>query len=359
MGHTVNEIFEQVIPYIPEKLISRDVIAVITGMNEKFPAQLISGGLFECPLSESNPVSDLSLIIDGQAGREIIAGKADGISIHSSLYKSPAWGRIQHFCKIWSQPEGLLHEKASKLWLEFDLDSMRKKAPVPGVFFGVCPSEEKGAGIHDRGKYDWIMKALESLKGKQLKKEIKDKLVYCLDSFPDCGGLAYVALMLSRPVDAVRIVADIPDQNLKEYLAEIKYPGDIEEISDLVSELAQFTLLRYNLDISREMLPKIGIECFPKGRPETHKELWPGLMDHLAARYPLLREKSDSLLSWSGQTLTTLPFDSEPSYIFRRISHIKLTCERDKPLYIKAYPAFNRIFEIDVLFERLAKSSPR
>jgi hypothetical protein len=355
MNFTVNEMFKIILPHIPENLVSSEVIAVIKNLNEKFPAELIAGGLFECPLGVKDRVSDLSLGLNGRSGREILAGQKEGIEIDTSLLKSPVWRQIRSFCEMWSLTEGLFYKNTSNLWLEFDLDSLHKKIPLPGVFFNVSASEGKGVSICKAGKYDWIIEGLECLRGKPLKKEIKNKFIYCLDAFPYDGRLAFAALMLSRPVNAVRVVVSIPDEELKDYLTDIKYPGDVEEVMDLVSELTQFTNLRYNLDISHEMLPKIGIECFLKDKTKTHKETWVKFLDHLAGPFLTIQEKSNSLLSWIGHTYTTLPYESEPSYIFRRISHIKVIYEKDKPLTVKAYPAFSRTFEIDLLYEKCSK----
>ncbi|MEQ8171079.1 MAG: hypothetical protein ABRQ38_19470 [Candidatus Eremiobacterota bacterium] len=49
---------------------------------------------------------------------------------------------------------------------------------------------------------------------------------------------------------------------------------------ELVSELNQFTHLRYNLDISQEVLPKIGIECFLIDKTKSHKEIWANALNH-------------------------------------------------------------------------------
>ena len=199
MNFTAAEMFTHLITHIPENLVSSEVIAVIKKLNEKFPAELIRGGLFECPLTVKNPVSDLSLIINDRAGMEIIAGNTEGISIDTSLAESPVWRQIRLFCEMWSLPEGLLYKNTSKLWLEFDLDSMRKKVPLPGVFFSICPSEEKVGGIYQGGRYNWILEGLECLRGKPLKKEIKDKFISCLDAFPDNGGIGICGTYVIPP----------------------------------------------------------------------------------------------------------------------------------------------------------------
>ncbi len=358
MNFTFNEVFKYIIPHISENLVSSEVIALITKLNEKFPADLISIGHFECPLGINEPVADFSFVLNGWTGREILAGSKDRVSkdrvsIDTSLFKSSVWRQLRCFCQMWSLPEGLLYKNTSNLWLEFDLKSIRKKTPVPGVFFRTSNSVVNECSLLNGGIYNWIIEGLECLRGKPLKKDIKDKFIYCLNACPDNGRLTYAALMLSRPVDAVRAVLAIPDEKLKDYLTDIKYAGDIPEVMELVSELNQFTHLRYNLDISQEVLPKIGIECFLIDKTKNHEEIWANALNHFLKHYPVNQEKIASLLSWIGHTYTTLPYESEPSYILRRINHIKVICEKDKPVTVKVYPEFSKNFEIDILYEKL------
>ncbi|MHC9540773.1 MAG: hypothetical protein AB9903_14810 [Vulcanimicrobiota bacterium] len=354
MISTVNEVFERVISYMPENLVSPDVVSLFKQLNEKFPEKLTDNVLFECPLGTGDPVSDLSFSVS-EPGREIIAGKVKGVEIAESLFTSQIWNRIRSFCEKRFLSE--MYYDIGSMFLEFDLESLRKDILTPGVFLNTHISAERDLSCQKMNRYTWIIEGLECLRGRPLEKEIKDNLVYCLDALPDKESLDYAALMLSRPQNSVRIVVRMPADALKDYLSLIKYPGDGQELYDLVTELSQFTNLRYNLDISDQVLSRIGIECSLIDRKKAHREKWMKFLNHLVERSACIPEKRDALMEWLGYIYVALPQDSEPYYIFRRISHIKVVYEKGKPLLAKAYPDYFRILEMDLIFNNLVESS--
>jgi len=353
MKYTAEEMFERVIPHISECLVSSEVIAIFRELFEKFPEKLTDDGLFECPLGTDDAVSDLSLFVNDK-GREIIAGKREGAEIEESLLTSQVWKRIRSFCEKWFLRE--IYQNKGGMWLEFDLESLRKAVPLPGIFFNGRISADKDLLSHKLNRYKSLINGLEYLKGRPLKREIKDNLIYCLDAFSDNGRLDFVSLMPARPLNAVRVVIRIPEGELKDYLSLVKYPGDSQELLDLVAELSQFTNLRYNLDISHKVMSRIGIECFLKDKKKAHKEKWGRFLNHLAERSLCIPEKKEALMDWLGHTYVALPQGAEPYYIFRRICHIKVVYDKDKPLLAKAYPEFFRIIEKDVIINSLFKS---
>jgi hypothetical protein len=353
MKFKANALFEEVIPHMPEKLVSPEVMSLFKKLLEKFPEELTSDGLFECPLGTDNPLSDLSLFVN-ETGREIIAGTREGAELEQSLLRSPVWKRIRSFCAKWFFQE--ICQNKGTMWLEFDRESLRKEIPLPGIFFNARISQERDFSSHRVNACTCIIEGLECLRGRPLKKEIRENLIHCLGALPDKGSLDFAALMLSRPLDAVRVVIRIPEGELKDYLSCISYPGDSQHVLDLVTELSQFTHLRYNLDISHKVMARIGIECFLRDKKKAHKERWEQFLIHLAGRSLCVTEKKDALMDWIGHTRVTLPQDPEPYYIFRRICHIKVVYEKDKPLLAKAYPEFFGIPHMDLILHRLVES---
>lgn len=353
MTSTINEIFEEVIPYMPETLVSKEVISLFKKLSERFPEGLATGALFECPMGIAAPLSDISIPVTPK-GREIIAGRIEGVEIDKSLLKSPVWKRIHSFCEKWLNQED--YKNTGKLWLEFDLESLQEEIPIPGVFIIAQISPEKDLSSHKLDRYKWLIEGLECIRGRPLEKEIRDNLIFCLDAIPTWGSLDFAGLMLSRPLNAVRVVLSIPRQDLKDYLAHIKYPGEGQELEDLVTELSQFTELRYNLDISHEVLPRIGMECSLKDKQKACREKWEEFMTYLGSRSLCIQEKRDALLDWPGHTYVTPHEDREPYYLFRKICHVKITYEKGHPVTCKAYPEFTRMAEIDLLLNKLAES---
>lgn len=353
MRLTLNEAFDKITPHMPEKLVSPEVISRFRILNEKFPETITDNVLFECPLGMDKPVSDLSYSVD-EPGREIIAGKREGDEIEESLMESPLWMRIRSFCEQRFLRED--YRDIGSMFLEFDLESLDEGIPVPGIFFNTHKAREAALSAPGENWHTWIIEALECLRGRPLENGIRDTLIFCLDALPDQECLDYAALMLSRPVDAVRVVVRMPGSDLREYLSLIKYPGESQELCDLVKELSQFANLRYNLDISHKVLSKIGIECSIIDRQEAHRKKWEKILGHLVERSLCIREKKDALMDWLGYVYVPLPPDGSPYYIFRRISHVKVVYEKDKPLVAKAYPDFFRLPEMDLIIKNLLES---
>jgi hypothetical protein len=354
MQSSVNEIFDRTAPHMPESLISREVMSIFKELNDRFPVSITDNEIFECPLGTDDPLSDLSLSVSA-AGREIIAGIREGPGMDRSLLKSRIWKRIRSFCKRWCLQESSGNTGA--MGLEFDLQSLGRRIPVPGVFiYGHVP-EGKEFSCHRSDRYRWIIEGLECLKGRPLKREISDNLIHCLDAIPDEGAMDYAGLMLSRRQDLVRAVIRIPSESLREYLKVIKYPGDLQKLFDLVNELSRYSSLRYNLDISGAVRSRVGVECFPIDKARGQREKWERLLSLLVERSLCVEQKKDALMDWLGYEQVTLPAGIEPYYIFRRIDHIKVTYEMNRPLLAKAYPDFLRIPEMDLIFNNMMEKN--
>lgn len=346
--YTINEIFKELIPYIPGELVSSEIIERIKTLNQKLPASLTTAGGIECRLGKNETSADWQICINlSDYGREVLADKIDRGKLDDTLFDTVQWQHIRTFASYWSDPVSPVYKRTNNIWLEFDLESLKEKIPVPGLFFNIMP--ERGDSSKE-DIYDCIIDGLTCLRGKSLRKEIRDNLRFCLYALPECARLVYAALMMSRDTEAVRVVIDIDKEFLGNYLTDIKFPGSTQELMELLEVLSQFTgFCRYNLDISHKVLPGIGIEYFLQSKEEKKKPDWEGLLAHLVSRSLCTPEKCDALMKWTGYTRTIFPFDLYYSYIFRKISHIKIVCQEAFPPEAKAYISFWRSFETDIL----------
>ena len=240
--------------------------------------------------------------------------------------------------------------------------SNREDIPVPGVFWtidktpGTPVGEDRNADItRDRVQ---IKEVLELLREKPIIDEINSRLLYCLKALPERSEVNYAAAMLSREQEATRIVISLAREGLAHYLADIGYPGSIEQVMEVCSELGQFGNLRYLLDISDTVLPRVGVECFINPEPETYRTAFTSVIDYLVSRSLCLPEKSTAFLSWPGHASTQLPNELFPSYIYRLISHVKVVCQDNLPLEAKGYLSFGRRFTRDILcdLEKIAST---
>ncbi|MEQ8167562.1 MAG: hypothetical protein ABRQ38_01585 [Candidatus Eremiobacterota bacterium] len=346
--YTVNEIFKELIPYIPGELVSSEIIDTIKTLNQKLPASLTTAGGFECRLGKNEPSADWQICINlSDYGREVLADNIDKGKLDDSLFYTSEWQHIRKFASYWSDPASPLYNRTNNIWLEFDLERLKEKIPVPGLFFNIRPeiTEPSKEDI-----YGCILDGLTCLGGKSLRKKIRDNLRFCLQTLPEGARMVYAALMMSRDTEAVRVVIDIDKGSLKDYLASIKFPDSTQELMELLEELSQFAgFCRYNLDISYKVLPKIGIEYFLQSKEEKEKPDWERFLAYLVRSSLCTPEKCDALLKWTGYTRTIFPFDLFYSYIFRKISHVKIVCQKDFPPEAKAYISFWRNFETDIL----------
>lgn len=354
MFFNMNGIFMELLPYLPETIVPHDVISGIKRLNEKLPAALTTAGIIECHLGGNDARADWQLCVNSyDSGRDIISGKVPDTDLDKSLFDDPRWRRIRSFSINWADPLMEIHNRIRHIWLEFDQDAMKEDIPVPGVFWTV----DKTPGVPVEGSRNAdmarecvrIIEVLELLREKPIQDEIKSRLLSCLQALPVRSEVHYAAAMLSRDQDAVRIVISLTGDNLAHYLADIDYPGSIEQVMEVCSELGKFGNLRYLLDISDTVLPRVGVECFISPEPETYRTAFKSVIDYLVSSSLCLPEKSAAFLSWPGHSSAKLPNELFPSYIYRLISHIKIVCQDRLPLEAKGYLSFGRRFTSDIL----------
>lgn len=330
--------FAHILARIPNGLVSPAVKDLFKKLVRKLPKEFTRNGLFECPLDTAAPVSDLSFYIRaGNKGREILAGN------HPLFPNASEWHHIRSFAASWARPGHPFHQNISHMGIEFDLAGLERAVPVPGVFFNAN-------AVPGRKEYNWIADGLACLRGDALPKTMKARLTHCLEALPQHAGVAYAAVMLSRPGSAVRLVLCIPRAALGTYLTRINYPDNTQEVTDLAAGLSQTAQLRYSLDISHTVSPRIGIECFPKEKTLAQQEKWPPLLNYFSDHALALPEKTAGLLDW-------LKKDHKPgdTRVLKKICHIKVLHEPGNPLTAKAYPEFCEIDEMDLLFAKLLK----
>ena len=350
MKNTVNTIFDKLVPHIPANLITSEVVGKIRNLNDYFPAGLSTTGGFECRLGTVDRQVDWFLGINAlHRGRDILADKISGKKIPDFLKNEPTWQAIREFALRWADPKSPVHKNVYFLWLEFDYPTLEEGKPIPGVFL-LAKDPSVDSPVKKYEYYDWLHdKILKYLHVDEVKKETADNIRFCLKELPDAAGINYVALMLGRKVKALRLILSIPRSNLESYLERIKWNGSIPELMALYDSVSQFVdTVDFNLDIADRVLPKIGLECILLKKQLKIEPRWKLLTENLVERGLCLPDKGRELLSWPGYEYTTLSDESEPSYVFRGISHIKMVYQTGKPLEVKGYLGFRGIRKSEV-----------
>lgn len=351
MIFSMNDIFGELRPRIPDVLVSPDIVCSIHNLNGKLPAALASRGIIECHLGNREGIADWQLCVERSgSGRDIAAGNLPLADIDESFFTDPSWRNLRRFSQRWADPSSVLYREVDHLWLEFDHAAMSADVPVPGVYFSVgdtaADRSVENQNSHNSCPFGWLPEALELLQGTPLNKETYGKLLSCLDALPGDAALQYAAVKPSRWRDVVRVVLTIPVVKLESYLALINCPFPAQEIVDAAGRMERFGRVRCLLDIDDTVLPVVGIECRIEAE-QGGAAGWEALLDGLVEHGLCVPEKRGAFLSWTGVSSTTLPCDIFPCYIFRNISHVKLVCG-DGPIKAKGYLDFTKKYTADL-----------
>jgi hypothetical protein len=295
----------------------------------------LSGAILEYHLS-SDSQCDFSLrATHTDGGREFTAGRNSGYQMHKKLLQFREWQCIQRFGSKWADPATLLHTGIQNIWFEFDIDN-NAKILVPSVFFDV----DRDNRFPGDKKLKLITKSVSYLKGEQIAPEHVKMIKRILATLPGQSKLYYVGVLLSRPIEALRIcVRDmLPDEALP-FLKKLGWRENASLLKTLIKnyiiDAERFVL---NFDIARSVQKKIGLEI-------TCPE-WETILDKLIVNNLCSSEEKMALLNWhkiesvdpnekSHQKI--LEEMIEPmGCLIRRINHFKVVCD-DSAVKAKAY----------------------
>ncbi|MFQ5744411.1 MAG: hypothetical protein ACE5HV_12605, partial [Acidobacteriota bacterium] len=278
--------------------------------------------------------------------------------VSAGLLSHPVWRRITDFCDQWQDPASLLYGNIIGSWLEFDLEGLSSHTPIPSLFMAL----EAGAELKESAAklFEVVEAAVESLRGRPLTSEVADNLRSCLNACPEGAGISDVGVMLSRRLDALRVVVGpLAPRQLLSYLGRIGWPGTLRDVEAAIGLLPGFvTQLLVSLDVGAIVYPRVGLEYFPGEQPADGPQ-WAELLDALVEDGLCVPEKRDALLAWPGYVHPTECVERWPdsliaesllrppdrfSVIGRRLNHIKVVCREQRPLEAKAYFGFGPLW---------------
>ena len=329
--------------YLPGELIPPQAFSNIKEV-AKFLPDAMSSFILECRLGKDAPRVDFSgCVIVAEGGRDNLVGD-------SSILESPLGGCIGEFYIHWADTKSPLYENVSLIWLEFDIvDSQKIESPIPSLFFCLkeLRSVDSTVPVHkaDAKKTQQVTEfALKTLLGNPVPSKLNQNLSLCFNSIPVEGQVAHIGIMLSRGSDSIRVCAEIPKDQVLEYLSHVGWSGSINEVKNIVSTFSPCVKrIHITLDVGDSIFPNIGIEFIFNTLPEIEPGL-PLFLNLLIDEKMCTPEKRDALLTWPGYSLEIYPNDSWPSILWRRLSHIKITCQPGSSLSAKAYLWFSPRF---------------
>jgi hypothetical protein len=349
MPWSLADLLPPLLPHLAPALAAPSAIPPLQELAGRL-APIPRGG-FECRLGD-NPQVDLQQCV------AVASDHAQALSRHVEKLVGAygvdrrGWAALYQFILRWNDPTACLYHAIPELWLECDADATGGEAALPSLFFGLRPS---AAACVDNCSV--AESALTLLSGQAAWSAVAPNLRRCFDACPTDVFVSHIGLMLSRATDALRVnIKRLQPETLAGYLADVGWPGPIDEIADLMAVLApQVDRVTVCLDIGRSVWPQVGLECVLQRQPPQEVRWYPFLTD-LVERGWCTPAKRDALLAWPGQidpTTATHPWPTpllvaslvQPpdqfSVFERRLSHIKVVYRPQQIPEAKGYLWFS------------------
>lgn len=324
---TLEAALDQVEPFLPEELMSRQSFDHTRRVACLFPADAASFFGFECRLGAGlSEGTDCALNLTPEGAKAL---SRDRIGLKSEL-----WGRIGQFYRRWGETHVKPFADAPSTWLEFDASA---REPAPNLLFGYWPDNAK-----TRRPWSWMQDTVfPELFNGNYSAPLRDSLDRCFGERPAGTGDFQIGLMLSRPVQAVRLcVFDIPMEELPGYLDRIDWGGDRARLLHIIEAFRPYCdFVGLHFDVAARVFPHIGIE--PNFRAgswsrQPHREpRWQGIWNVLSESGLITEAKREALLAWTGHQQVS--YRDKPTLLLRGLSHIKVVMAADGRASAKAY----------------------
>jgi hypothetical protein len=334
---------------LPAALVGTGDIAALEDAVAVVPPFAALG--LECRLSGDDQAVDLQLGARRHESRPVLGflsqARRDG-RLPSS------WEPVELLCREWLADDGPLAEGVHELWCELDPaageDAGALAALLPSVFVVLNGDDRAAAELARERALEVLVGDAHALRG------VVDR---CAQACRGGAWLSHMGVMLGRSVRAVRVhVSGLPLHALRDFLAEIAWPGEIDpvvEAAHLLLDHGDELVLCF--DIVDDLLPRLGLEVFFAQRAGLDPR-WEPLLERLVQEELASVEKVDGLLGWPGM-LTPLDVDVWPDAFIlrelvepphrlgvleRRLSHVKITIAEPMPPSAKAYFGAGHVF---------------
>jgi hypothetical protein len=336
---------EVVLPRLPACLAGRRSVANLRSLAGRLPGD---GALvFETRLTPAGrtprPV-DLSLRVTSPSQAMALAqGAAADRDDPSATSPAAGW---QCFLRTWAaRPDWRAH--APSIWLEFDLRSAPPPAPV--LPLAPLPQPILCARLAAGVAVEWVAATLlPALCGAPLPAAQRRLLERCWHEVPPPGRPLYVFALRPRRTHAVRLEmagwSELPP--LVAFLERLRAPAAAARIAALAPLLAAGGRLHLSCDLDHRLEsigPRVGVEVSFSRQPRRDPR-WERLLGRLVAAGLCSPAARDAALAWPGQnSVWTAPGrwplgrDAAALRCVRALSHVKLVCDRRRPLAAKLY----------------------
>lgn len=342
--------------YMPKEIISDENYQEIQNVANYFNNDITSFFGFEIDLAAHHSKSDYLFAVSSKNHeRDALLSILEKNNFPDELNNNSSWKSVKEFTQKWSEPDSLLNERISGIWLEFDTSESLSDFPIPNFFFQtkkIRIDTEK-----DEQEFSWLTKeVIPILIRKKLSKRIENNLIESIKKLPKGSSVFHFGTMLSRNNAGIRIVINrIKPEELLNYLHSIGWNHENQILIELLDELSKYiSRIILQVNISEKIDEKIGIECsFTIDKYHTETE-WEKFLDFLEHNNFCKTEKKEAILNFVGAEFSRfqeglsieeympsvmLSEHSKPKALVRYLSHIKIVYSPNEPIVVKAYPA--------------------
>jgi len=349
-------------PYVPDRLISPLALAHAQTVAERLP-DAFTAHYFECRLASSATQVDFSTcVLARNGGRELLLAHDPTTAVNNRLLDHSLWRGVRRFVRDWVSPTSPLYDRSPLIWLEFDaLNEPLLDVPLPGFnlcldpgYIEQCPPPKSTPAFTSQCEQALVESTFANLLGHPIPQAAKENLSRCFDRLPTGGQILYVSAMLSRQPATLKLNGLIRKADLLAYLAAIGWPGSVAALQNILMTYGSAVAkIRFDLTVGPTMSPRIGIEFFSKGLPQSTAERH-RLLDQLVENGLCPAEKREALLTWAGFSRELYHQHRWPTRLSRSW-YIKLVYNADQSLEAKAYLGFTPAHSSPFTFARTVR----
>lgn len=285
-----------------------------------------SSGAFELHLGTGANRADLLVFSDGQDGRRKLSR---ALAQGAPRLAGPA---LRPLLEEWTLPGALLSARTSLLWLEYDLPRGGEAQP-PMVYFGLL-------GLSPAELGDLAQRTRQILAGRPARAAQITTIERCMRSLPDDGQITFLAdPCVSRGVDYIRLIAQVPRVHAWSWLECVGWPGSRDQWEDVASAVTNGpTHVSLYLNVADSVGPVLGVEStLPP--PNSSREPWEELAERLVDLGATSSEEADAVIAWAGSETVDLPGNDSLVRIARMPS-FKLVLDAGRGISAKGYLGF-------------------
>ena len=305
--------------HFPQALMSPESLPRIRQAAGFFPTFAVDFFGFECKLGSDLPgLADCALNLTPDGAR-LLAGRHPA-NLSGEL-QNGAWSRLRSFYQQWGDTRQPAYADAGCTWLEFDTSA---GVSAPNLLFGYWPQQQDS-----QRSPEWLVDTiLPALLGGPVAPRFRHNLLHCLEARPPETGDFQIGIMLSRPLQAVRLcLFDLPPGEVFAYLDRIGWEGSRDELGRYLEVFRPHAdFLGLHLDVGEALYPHAGIEpnfnagCWTR-QPQTEPR-WHGQFEQLLELGLMTAGQQRALLEWTGHEKVSL--GGRNALLLRGLSHVKV-----------------------------------